>query len=177
MRGGAGLLAPLGLLGLTLGVVMGPAAGGEAAASSRLLTVHVSLASAGLVGFVLASAVAGLYLWIDYRLRSRRGLPAAGGGQSLQRLERIQYALMVVVAPVFTLAVVTGVLVLQGAEVNGETQRRTVELAAAAVAWAASLAVLGSRFLWGLRGKRAAVLTLLGLAAVVIIVVSYGVRS
>ena len=84
---------------------------------------------------------------------------------------------MVVVAPVFTLAVVTGVLVLQGAEVNGETQRRTVELAAAAVAWAASLAVLGSRFLWGLRGKRAAVLTLLGLAAVVIIIVSYGVRS
>ena len=176
VRGGVGLLAPLGLLGLTLGVVMGPASGGAAAASSRLLTVHVSLASAGLVGFVLASAVAGLYLWIDYRLRHRRGLPTAGG-QSLQRLERIQYALMVVVAPVFTLAVVTGVLVLQGAEVNGETQRRTVELAAAAVAWAASLAVLGSRFLWGLRGKRAAVLTLLGLAAVVIIIVSYGVRS
>ncbi len=175
IRGVGGMLAPAGLLGLTLGVVMGPGAEPRGEEFGRLLSVHVGLATLGLVGFVLASAVAGLYLGLDGRLRRRRSMPTRGG-QSLQSLERLQYGLMAFVAPVFSLAVATGIMVLSGGDPDADFGRRYAELVAAGVAVVSSLAVLISRFAWGLRGRAAATFTLVGLAAMITIVISYGVR-
>jgi len=175
VRGVGGMLAPAGLLGLTLGVVMGPGTQPQGEEFSRLLSVHVGLATLGLAGFVLASALAGLYLGIDGRLRRRRSIPTRGG-HSLQSLERLQYGLMAFVAPVFGLAVITGIMVLSKGGPDADLGRRSAELVAAGVAVVASLAVLVSRFAWGLRGRAAAKFTLVGLAAMIAIVISYGVR-
>ncbi|MGB1700267.1 MAG: cytochrome c biogenesis protein CcsA, partial [Nannocystaceae bacterium] len=175
VRGLGGMLGPAGLLGLTLGVVMGPGAERQGEEFGRLLSVHVGLATLGLVGFVLASAVAGLYLGLDGRLRRRRSIPTRGG-QSLQSLERLQYGLMAFVAPVFGLAVLTGVMVLSQAGPEVDFGRRAAELVAAGVAVVASVTVLVSRVAWGLRGRTAAIFTLVGLAAMTVIVISYGVR-
>lgn len=176
VRGVAGLLAPLGLLGLTLGVVMGPGQESGQGSEGLLLSVHIGLATIGLMGFVLASAVAGLYLGLDFRLRRRRAM-VHHAGHSLQNLESMLYGLMALVAPVFALAIVTGLVVLGRVEAGEETARRGVELVAAGVALLASLAVLVSRVAWGLRGRKSAAVTLVGLVAVIIILVSYGVRA
>lgn len=176
MRALGAALAPLGLVGLTLSVVLGPQATGALPAAPNLLTAHVALASIGLAGFVLAAGVAGLYLAMDRRLRAKKFRPDAGG-MSLSGLEQLHYWIMLFVTPVFTLAVVTGALLLlreDGAELFA---RRGVEMVAAGVAWVASLAVLVSRVAWNLRGRNAAWLTMLGLISVLVIVVAYGVRA
>lgn len=182
MRALGAALSPLGLVGLTLSVVLGPGAQSADPASTHLLTAHVALSSIGLAGFVLAAGVAGLYLAMDRRLRSKKFRPSTGGGgMSLSGLEQMQYSLMLFVTPVFTLAVVTGALMLTrqgGAEMFAELfARRGVELLAAGVAWAASLAVLISRVAWNLRGRNAAWLTMVGLVSVLVILVAYGVRA
>ena len=85
--------------------------------------------------------------------------------------------MMLLVTPVFTLAIVTGVL--WTVEVGGLEQLsgRVFEVAAAGVAWLASVVLLVSRAIWGTRGRRSAWLTLLAFGMTVLIVVSYGVRS
>lgn len=173
------VLAPLGLVGLALGVVFhdvtgtaGTVPGGQAVGSA-----HVGFASAGLAGFVLAAGVAGLYLGMERRLRSKQFRPGVGRGLSLQGLDRLHHRLVLLVTPVFTLAIVTGVL--WTVEVGGLSQLRgrMFEVAAAGVAWLASVVILVSRAIWGTRGRRSAWLTLVAFFATLLIVVSYGVRS
>ena len=131
---------------------------------------------AGLAGFTLAAGVAGLYLGMERRLRRKQFRPG-GGGLSLQGLDRLHHRLVLLVTPVFTLAIVTGVL--WTVEVGGleQLRGRMFEVAAAGVAWAASLVLLVSRAVWGTRGRSSAWLTLVAFLATVLIVVSYGVRS
>ena len=181
MRALGAVLAPVGLVGLTLSVVLGPSNGGlvtgtDNALLNPLLRAHVALATLGLAGFFLAAGVAGLYLAMDRRLRAKKFRP--GGGQmSLSGLESLQYWLTVLVTPVFTLSVIAGaVFALRSGGVDLMLSR-TTELTAAAVAWLASLAVLFSRLAWGLRGRKAAWLTMVSFVSMVLIVVSYGLRG
>lgn len=174
------VLAPLGLVGLALGVVFhdvtgtaGTVPGGQAVGSA-----HVGFAAAGIAGFTLAAGVAGLYLGMERRLRRKQFRPgAASPGLSLQGLDRLHHRLVLLVTPVFTLAIVTGVL--WTVEVGGleQLRGRMFEVAAAGIAWAASVVILVSRAIWGTRGRRSAWLTLVAFLATVLIVVSYGVRS
>lgn len=173
------VLAPVGLVGLALGVVFhdvtgtaGTVPGGQAVGSA-----HVGFASAGLAGFTLAAGVAGLYLAMERRLRRKQFRPGPGNGLSLQGLDRLHHRLVLLVTPVFTLAIVTGVL--WTVEVGGlpQLRGRMFEVAAAGVAWAASVSLLVSRAIWGTRGRRSAWLTLVAFMATLLIVISYGVRS
>ncbi len=172
------VLAPLGLVGLALGVVFHDVAGtaGTVPGGQVVGSAHVGFASAGLAGFTLAAGVAGLYLAMERRLRRKQFRPG-GGGLSLQGLDRLHHRLVLLVTPVFTLAIVTGVL--WTVEVGGleQLRGRMFEVAAAFVAWAASVVLLVSRAVWGTRGRRSAWLTLVAFLATVLIVVSYGVRS
>lgn len=173
------VLAPVGLVGLALGVVFhdvtgtaGTVPGGQAVGSA-----HVGFAAAGLAGFTLAAGVAGLYLAMERRLRRKQFRPGPGSGLSLQGLDRLHHRLVLLVTPVFTLAIVTGVL--WTVEVGGlpQLRGRMFEVAAAGVAWAASVMLLVSRAIWGTRGRRSAWLTLVAFMATILIVISYGVRS
>jgi ABC-type uncharacterized transport system permease subunit len=163
---------------LALGVVFhdvtgnaGTVPGGQAVGSA-----HVAFASAGLAGFTLAAGVAGLYLGMERRLRSKQFRPG-GGGISLQGLDRLHHRLVLLVTPVFTLAIVTGVLWTVEAGGLSQLRGRMFEVAAAGVAWAASVVILVSRAIWGTRGRRSAWLTLVAFLATLLVVVSYGVRS
>ena len=182
-RAGRGLdalgpvLAPIGLVGLALGVVFHDATGTTVPGGQVVGSAHVGFASAGLAGFTLAAGVAGLYLAMDRRLRRKQFRPGPGSGLSLQGLDRLHHRLVLLVTPVFTLAIVTGVL--WTVEVGGlpQLRGRMFEVAAAGVAWAASVMLLVSRAIWGTRGRRSAWLTLVAFMATLLIVISYGVRS
>lgn len=180
MRGLGASLAPTALVAMTLSWAVDLELGeGEAAlaASSELLSAHVGLATLGLAVFSLAAGVAGLYLAMRRRLRAKVFRPGEKQGLSLQGLEKLHFWLVVVALPIFTLAVATGGLVLVDDGGVAMLRERSIELLAAGVAWLASVAVLVSRIGLGLRGRRAAWLTITAFAAIVVIVISYGVRS
>lgn len=172
------VLAPLGLVGLALGVMFSDVVGtaGAVPGGKDVGSAHVAFASAGLAGFTLAAGVAGLYLGMERRLRRKQFRPG-GAGLSLQGLDRLHHRLVLLVTPVFTLAIVTGVLWTVDEGGLGLLQGRMFEVAAAIVAWVASVMLLVSRAIWGTRGRRSAWLTLVAFFAIVLIVISYGVRT
>lgn len=176
MRALGAVLAPAGLVGLTVGVVMGPGGSGVTGPVPGMLKAHVALATLGVAGFALAAGVAGLYLAMERRLRSKSFKPGRGGGMSLTGLEKLHYGLVLFMTPVFTLAIVTGSLhlVSEGGDAWAD---RPVEVAVSLVAWLASVIAVGSRAIWGVRGRRAALLTFLAFAAMLIVVITYGVRA
>jgi ABC-type uncharacterized transport system permease subunit len=181
MRALGAVLAPLGLIGLTVGVVMGPGHVGQGTVSAGVLRAHVALATLGVSGFTLAAGVAGLYLAMERRLRTKQFQPGqfqpGQSGTSLAGLDRLHWRLVLLVTPVFTLAIVTGSIVLLregGMEMLGQ---RAVEMTAAAIAFLASSASLISRVIWGLRGRKAAWLTMVAFLSMVLILVSYAVRG
>lgn len=181
MRGLGASLAPAALVTMTLSwAVDFDLAEGEAviAGSRELLSVHIGLATLGLAVFSLAAGVAGLYLAMRRRLRQKVFRPGEEKqGLSLEGLERLHFWLVVIALPIFTLAVATGGLVLVDDGGLAMLKERGIEILAAGVAWIASVAVLVSRIGLGLRGRRAAWLTITAFAAIVVIVISYGVRS
>lgn len=170
------VIAPVGLGGLALGVVFSSLGGATLPAGPGLASAHVGFASAGLAGFTLAAAVAGLYLVTERRLRRKQFRPG-GGGMSLTGLDRLHHRIVLLVTPVFTLAIVTGVLWILQAGGPEMLRGRIFEIAAGGLAWIASVALLVTRAIAGSRGRRSAWLTIFAFVAVVLIVVSYGVRG
>ena len=170
------VMAPLGLVGLALGVVFSGLGEGQLPAAQGIASAHVGLASLGLAGFALAAGVASLYLVSERRLRNKVFRPG-GGGMSLTGLDNLHHRLVLLVTPVFTLAIVTGVLWIL--ELGGpmSLQGRAFELAAAGIAWVASVGLLVARAVRGTRGRRAAMLTLVAFAAILGIVIWYGVNA
>lgn len=177
MRALGAVLAPLGLISLTLGVVMGPADTDPNSISAGLLRTHIALATVGVSGFTLAAGVAGLYLGMERRLRTKQFKPAEQSGVSLRGLDRLHWWLVLLVTPVFTLAIVTGSVVLLRAGGLEMLSERVIELVAAAIAFLATSASLVSRAVWGLRGRKAAWLTMVAFLCMALILVFYGVRS
>jgi ABC-type uncharacterized transport system permease subunit len=179
MRALGAVLAPLGLIGLTVGVVMGPGSvpgSGMFGPSVGLLRAHIALATVGVSGFVLAAGVAGLYLGMERRLRTKQFQPGQTG-LSLRGLDRLHWWLVLLTTPVFTVAIVTGAMALLREGGPEMLSTRAVEITAAAVAFVATTASLVSRAVWGLRGRKAAWLTMVAFVCLVLILISYGVRA
>ena len=170
------VMAPLGLVGLTLGVVFSGLGEGAVPGAQGVASAHVGFASAGLAGFTLAAGVASLYLVAEQRLRNKKFRPGRKG-MSLAGLDRLHHRLVLLVTPVFTLAIVTGVLWILEAGGPARLQGRLFEIGAAAIAWLASVSLLVARAAWGTRGRRSALLTILAFGSIVLIVVWYGVRT
>ncbi len=170
------VLAPLGLVGLVLGVVFSGLGEGEVPGAKGLASAHVGLASLGLAGFALAAGVASLYLVAERRLRNKVFRPGRDG-MSLTGLDRLHHRLVLVVTPIFTLAIVTGVLWILELGGPDSLEGRAFELGAAGIAWVASVGLLVSRAARGTRGRRAAMLTLVAFAAILGIVIWYGVNA
>lgn len=170
------VMAAIGLIGLVLGVMFSGMGEGQVPGVAGVASAHVFLAAGGLAGFMLAAGVAGLYLVVERRLRKKVFRPGQKG-MSLTGLDRLHHRLVLLVTPVFTLAIVTGVLWVL--EVGGFDQfrGRAFEIAAAGIAWLASVVLLVARAAWGTRGRGAAWLTLVAFGAIVLIVISYGVRA
>ncbi len=170
------VMAPLGLAGLVLGVVFSGLGEGEVPGAKGLAAAHVGLASLGLAGFALAAGVASLYLVAERRLRNKVFRPGRGG-MSLTGLDRLHHRIVLLVTPIFTLAIVTGVLWILELGGPSSLEGRLFELAAAGIAWLASVGLLIARAARGTRGRGASLLTLTAFVAIVGIVVWYGVHA
>ncbi len=172
------IVAPVGLLGLSLGVMFGAASVGAPllAPTGALAKAHIGLASLGFAGFTLAAGVAALYLELDRRLRTKQYKPKPGG-LSLTGLDRLHYHAVMLVTPVFTLTIVTGVLWTVKSGGAAAVGSRWIELVMSGAAWLCSAAILVTRAAFGARGRRSALLTLAAFACTLLVLVWYGVRT
>ncbi|MGH7879556.1 MAG: cytochrome c biogenesis protein CcsA, partial [Candidatus Binataceae bacterium] len=126
---------------------------------SAWLPIHVTLAFAGFALFVLAASVSLVYLIFEHRLKAKRPLaPADERAPSLEKLDRVNYRLLIWGFLMLSLAIVTGAIwadATWGHFWSWEPQESW-----SLVIWLMYAALLESRLTAGWRGRRVAALTI-----------------
>jgi ABC-type uncharacterized transport system permease subunit len=167
-----GLVAAPVALGLLVVSRLTPAGAMAVSGATVLGRVHIALATAGVAVFGIAAAVAAIYLVQEAALRSKRVGAVYRRAPSLTSLDDAGRRLIMIGFPIFTLAVATGLLWVSRLPGVGIRPEHAV----AGLTWTAFATLILARVTVGWRGRRAAVLTLVGFAAVVAVLLIYMVR-
>lgn len=168
------LVAPIALTFLVGAQFVGVDLEPQVAISRPLLAFHIAANLLGLGIVVVAGAAGLLYLLQERRLRDKRAGGVASRLPSLDALDRATHRLLLSGFPLLTFGIVTGALF----------SRQFDTLAGAALArtlfgfatWFMLAGVLVLRRLAGVRGRRAAYGTVVGVVCVLLVVVVYAVR-
>jgi cytochrome c-type biogenesis protein CcsB len=128
------------------------------------LPVHVTLAFLGNAAFALAFAVSLMYLLQEYQVKRKKMTSILRRFPSLEALDRMNYVLLVWGLPLMTLGIITGSM---WAAVHwGHYWSWEPRQISSGIAWLFYAALLHGRVTAGLRGKKAALLTVVGFAVV-----------
>ncbi len=166
------LLAPLSLALLLISRLTpaGSVVPGMEASAHVLGRAHIALAALGVAIFGIAAAVAMIYLVQETALRQKRVGALSRRAPSLSNLDDAVHKLILVGFPVFTLAVITGLVWIVRLPLPGGFR---LEHAIAAMTWSIFALLIIARSAVGLRGRRAAILTVVGFAATVMVLLVY----
>lgn len=173
-------IGPIGALvvaGLVLiSVMVEPASAVPEPLKSPWLPVHIALAFAGNASFVVAGMMAGIYLIQENRLKRKRTRPRVGTGlyqlPSLELLDRVSVRLIEIGFPLMTLALLSGML--YGREVWGVYWKWELRNVISVMIWGLFAVLLHFRITIGWRGRKAALLTLVGVVATFVSIVGFG---
>lgn len=179
---GGYLLATLRYSLQVLGVFVAPAAliilaaarlspSGEALPGLGLLgRIHISLATVGVAIFALATALSVIYLLEERNLKRKRfdGI-LFRRGIALETLDKLAHRLVVAGFPIFTLAIMLGVVWVSK---RGSGFDRP-EYPLALITWVSFAALLIGRTTHGWRGRKAARITIVGFAAALLVFAIY----
>lgn len=133
---------------------------------SYWLGIHTFLAFLGNAAFALAFGIGSMYLVQEHYVKSKRLGGLFERLPSLQTLDEINYRLITFGFPLFTLAIITGALWAEsawGSYWNWDP-RETWSL----ITWFIYAIVLHARLVAGWRGKRAALLSMIGFLTIII---------
>ncbi len=133
---------------------------------SYWLGIHTILAFLGNAAFALAFGIGFMYLVQEHYVKSKRLGDLFERLPSLQTLDEINYRLITFGFPLFTLAIITGALWAEsawGSYWNWDP-RETWSL----ITWFIYAIILHARFVAGWRGKRAALLSMIGFLTILI---------
>lgn len=169
----AGLVAAATALALLAVARLSPA-GAEQSGLTALGRIHIMLAVTGVAMFAVATVLALLYL-IEERNLKRKHFDAhtfKSNRAPLEKLDRLAHRLVLAGFPVFTIAVVLGMIWVS--QRGGSINRPEYPFAIAS--WATFGALIVTRVAYGWRGRRTATLTLVGFAAAVVVLVIYLTR-
>jgi ABC-type uncharacterized transport system permease subunit len=147
---------------------------GEALPGLTLLgRVHISLATLGVAIFALATLLAVLYLIEERSLKHKRfeGF-FFRRGVALESLDRLAHRLVLAGFPIFTLAIMLGVIWVS----QRGTGYNRPEYPLALVTWVSYAALIVTRTTHGWRGRRAAWLTVVGFAGALLVFAIYLAR-
>jgi ABC-type uncharacterized transport system permease subunit len=147
---------------------------GEALPGLTLLgRVHISLATLGVAIFALATLLAVLYLVAERSLKHKRFESFLfRRGVALESLDRLAHRLVLAGFPIFTLAIMLGVIWVS----QRDTGFNRAEYPLALVTWVSFAALIVTRTTHGWRGRRAAWLTVVGFAGAVLVFAVYLAR-
>ncbi|MCP4446060.1 MAG: cytochrome c biogenesis protein CcsA [Myxococcales bacterium] len=140
---------------------------------SSLGRLHIASATIGVAIFCLATVVSVIYLLQERNLKSKNfdGVLFRSSA-SLETLDRLSATLVAIGFPIFTISMMLGgVWVAEREQGFGR-----VEYPIAAVTWLAFAALMLGRSASGLRGRRAALLTLVGFGAAMMVLALYVLR-
>lgn len=167
---GGAVIVPLALALVISGQITsrGPPVGGLPAALGKL---HLTLVAMGVAALALASTVAVVYLRQNLALRRNQLLALDSSAPALTTLDTLSLRLTLVGFPLFLCAVLTGVLWSQQL---GQGVR--LEHLLSGVILLVYLVLMVARVTVGLRGRRAALLTLFGFAVTVAVLGIYVAR-
>ncbi len=158
-------VAPLAFL-MTLGAFASGAGVGElpSGLNTYWLPVHITLAFLGNAVFALASGVSLMYLLQEYQLKNKKMTVLQKRFPSLERLDRLNYIFLVWGFPLMTLGIISGSLL---ARVQwGNYWSWDPRQISSAITWLLYGGLLQGRVAAGWRGKKAALLTIVGFAVV-----------
>ena len=140
--------------------------------TSNWLGIHTVFAFLANASFAMAAGIAVMYLIHDHYLKSKHLGELFGRLPSVQTLDYLNYRLITVGFPLFTLAIISGAIWADsawGSYCNWDPREVW-----ALITWLIYATVLHARLLAGWRGKRAAVLTILGF--VTILIAFFGIK-
>jgi ABC-type uncharacterized transport system permease subunit len=168
LRGLDWFVAPIVVLLLVGAAVFGRARPHEYDLRSVWHWTHRVTAYGGAVAFAVAGAVGAMYLIVNHRLRAKIvTVPGAGGAGpafgSLERLEHLTLAAVTLGFSLLTIGAVTGVV--RYIEEDRRTSATKIVLALAV--WVVYAVVLHSPINPSFRGRRAAVLSVIGFVLMV----------
>lgn len=132
----------------------------------RTLWVHVTLSMLGTVGFAVAFVAGLMYLIQDRLLKSKRFNVLYSKLPALDFLDHLNQQSIVMGFPLLTLGIITGALSAEFS--RGSYLSWNPEQTWALVTWVFYFAVLLGRLTVGWRAKRAAYLTIIGFAGVIL---------
>jgi ABC-type uncharacterized transport system permease subunit len=135
--------------------------------------IHISLAVLGVALFTLASGVAAMYLLEERNLKTKRfDRVLFKKGAALESLDRLNHRLVAIGLPIFSLALMLGAIWVTR---RGSGFDR-IEYPIAMITWVAFAALIVTRQAYGWRGRKAALLTLLGFFAAAAVLGIYFAR-
>jgi cytochrome c-type biogenesis protein CcsB len=141
----------------------------------RTLWVHVTLSMLGTVGFAVAFVAGVMYLIQDGLLKSKRFNVLYSKLPALDFLDHLNQRSIVTGFPLLTLGIITGALY---AELSlGSYLSWNPEQTGALVTWVFYFVVLTGRLTVGWRAKRAAYLTIIGFAGVILTLIGVLLKS
>lgn len=158
-------ISPLAFL-MSLGAFASGAGIGElpAGLKSYWLPVHVTLAFLGNSVFALAFGVSLMYLLQEYQLKNKKMTVLQKRFPSLEALDRFNYVFLVWGFPLMTFGIITGSLL---ARVQwGDYWSWDPRQITSAITWLLYGALLQARIAGGWRGRKVALLTIVGFAVV-----------
>ncbi len=137
-----------------------------------LLTLHIAMSLLGTAAFVLAALTSVFYLIQDHNLRRKKFGPLFNKLPSVDVLDLANVRLVTVGFPVYTLAIALGSFWAWGS-----TSALQVQYLFAIASWLIYAGIIHARITIGWRGRRAAALTLVGLAGLGAVLSIYLARS
>lgn len=149
-------------------------------APSGLRSLHIFAATLGTAVFALGAGGSVVYLIAERQLKRHHFGKIGKRGPALETLDRLNRQSILLGFPVFTLALVTGAaflgrLLREGLPLLGLLLRPQYVLAV--TTWLLFAGLLLGRMGWGLRGRRAALLTLYGFGAALAVLAVYFLRG
>jgi len=160
-------IAPLAFA-LLLSSRLAPQAQAAAGGVGPLGKLHIALVAMGVAAFGLAAAVAVIYLFQEAALKRKRIGQLFRRAPPLAALDRVGRGLILVGFPIYTLAMITGVV-----WVSRLHHGIRLEHVISAVTWLIFALLILARWTVGWRGRQAAWATLIGFVATVIVLVIY----
>ena len=144
--------------------------------------LHIGLATAGVALFAVAAGGAALFLMAEWQLKQHKPGKALRKGPSLDTLDKINRASILLGFPLFTVAMVLGALLAVHRPDGGAHRLLQPAYLLSTVTWGLYAALVVARVTGGWRGRRAALVTLAGFGAAVCVLLIYyshgfGVRA